>query len=73
MIINIFKSNHVSSRMEIGQSLWLNPGIINKGDDHKVMPSVPAGFWKIIHMQHHFPESSVSNKQRLNSFSLPQG
>lgn len=64
MIINIFKSNHVSSRMEIGQSLWLNPGIINKGDDHKVMPCVPVEFWKIICMQHSLPESPVSNKQR---------
>lgn len=34
MVINIFKSNHVSSRMEMGQEFWnpgLNPGITNKG------------------------------------------
>lgn len=34
MVINIFKSNHVSYRIEIGQEFWnpgLNPRITNKG------------------------------------------
>lgn len=49
MIINIFKSNRVRYRMEMGQEVQnpgLNPGITNKGMLNKSTTTVSVETWR---------------------------